>query len=201
VPFVVNLSSIGAQHAEKTGPIVGLHNLEQKLNRVAGLNVLHLRAAYFMENLLMSIPPMRTMGILPGGLTSDVPMPWIATKDIGAYAATRLAARDFSGSSAQELHGQRDISMKEAAPIVGASIGKPKLGYMQVPFMMLEPALVQAGLPKKTAALVIEMWKGANAGLVVPLEQRSAQNTTPTTLESFVTEVFAPAYSSVAAKA
>ncbi len=194
VPYVVNLSSIGAQHAEKTGPIVGLHNQEQKLNRIAGLNVLHLRPAYFMENLLMSIPPLRSMGTLPGGLTSDMPMPWIATKDIGAYAATRLAARDFSGSSTQELHGQRDISMKEAASIVGKSIGKPNLGYMQVPFMMLEPALVQMGLPKKTAALLIEMWKGANAGLVAPEEKRSAKNTTPSTIESFVTEVFAPAY-------
>ena len=57
VPYVVNLSSIGAQHAEKTGPIVGLHNQEQKLNRIADLNVLYLRAAYFMENLLMSIAP------------------------------------------------------------------------------------------------------------------------------------------------
>ena len=66
---------------------------------------------------------------------------------------------------------------------------------------MLEPALVQIGMPKKTAALLVEMWKGANAGLIVPLEQRSAKNTTPTTLESFVTEVFAPAYSSMAAKA
>src|ERR1700722_16675739 len=171
VPYVVNLSSIGAQHAEKTGPIVGLHNQEEKLNRIAGLNVLHLPAAYFMENLLMSIPPLRSLGNRPGGLKSDVPMPWIATKDIGAYAATRLAALDFSGSSTQELHGQRDISMKEAASIVGKSIDKPKLGYMQVPFMMLEPALVQMGLPKKTAALLIEMWKSANAGLIVPQEQ------------------------------
>jgi uncharacterized protein YbjT (DUF2867 family) len=194
VRYAVNLSSIGAQHAEKTGPIVGLHNQEQKLNRVAGLNVLHLRAAYFMENLLMSIAPLRSMGALPGGMTSDVPMPWIATKDIGAYAATRLAARDFSGSSIQELHGQRDLSMKEAASIVGKSIDKPNLGYMQVPFLMLEPAFVQMGMPKKTAALLIEMWKGANAGLIVPQEKRSAKNTTPTTIESFVTEVFAPAY-------
>jgi uncharacterized protein YbjT (DUF2867 family) len=201
VPYVVSLSSIGAQQTEKTGPIVGLHNLEQKLNRIGGLNVLHLRAAYFMENLLMSIAPLRSMGILPGGLKGDMPMPWIATKDIGEYAAARLAARDFSGSSTQELHGQRDISMKEAAAVVGNAIGKPKLSYMQVPFMMLEPALVQMGLPKKTAALVIEMWKGGNAGLISPLEQRSAKNTTPTTLESFVTEVFVPAYSAQAAKA
>jgi uncharacterized protein YbjT (DUF2867 family) len=194
VAYVVNLSSIGAQHAEKTGPIVGLHNQEQKLNRIAGLKVLHLRAAYFMENLLMSIPPLRSLGTLPGGLKSDMPMPWIATKDIGGYAATRLAALDFSGSSTQELHGQRDISMKEAASIVGNAIGKPKLGYMQVPFMMLEPALVQMGMPKKTAALLIEMWKSANAGLIVPQEQRSQKNTTPTTIESFVAEVFAPAF-------
>ena len=201
VPYVVALSSIGAQHAEKTGPIVGLHNMEQKLNRIAGLNVLYLRPGYFMENLLMSIAPLRTMGTLPGGMTSDLSAPWIATKDIGAYAATRLAARDFSGSSTQELHGQRDISMKEAASVVGKAIGKPNLGYMQVPFMMLEPALVQMGLPKKTAALLIEMWKGANAGLIAPQEQRSAKNTTPTTLESFVTEVFAPAYAEKAAGA
>jgi uncharacterized protein YbjT (DUF2867 family) len=201
VPYVVSLSSIGAQHPEKTGPIVGLHNLEQKLNRIAGLNVLHLRAAYFMENLLMSLAPLRSMGILPGGLKADMAMPWIATKDIGEYAAGRLIARDFSGTGTQELHGQRDISMKEAASVVGNAIGKPKLSYMQAPFMMLEPALVQMGLPKKTAALVIEMWKGGNAGLITPLEQRSAKNTTPTTLESFVTEVFVPAYSAQAAKA
>jgi uncharacterized protein YbjT (DUF2867 family) len=115
VRFVVNLSSIGAQHSKGTGPIVGLHNQEQKLNRVVGLNILHLRAAYFMENLFMSMDPLRSMGALPGGLRSDVPMPWIATKDIGQYAASRLAARDFSGSTIQELHGQRDISMQEAA--------------------------------------------------------------------------------------
>ena len=194
VPYVVALSSIGAQHAEKTGPIVGLHNMEQKLNRIAGLNVLYLRPGYFMENLFMSIPPLRSMGTLPGGLASDAPMPWIATKDVGAYAATRLAARDFSGSSIHELHGQRDISMKEAASIVGNSIGKPNLRYMQVPFLMLEPALVQMGLPKRTAALLIEMWKGANAGLIAPQEPRSAKNTTSTTLETFASEQFAPAF-------
>jgi hypothetical protein len=38
------------------------------------------------------------------------------------------------------------------------------------------------------------MWNGANAGLIVPQEARSVKNTTPTKLESFVAEVFAPAY-------
>ncbi len=194
VRFVVNLSSIGAQHSKNTGPIVGLHNQEQKLNSIVGLNVLHLRAAYFMENLFMSVKPLRAMGALPGGLRADVPMPWIATKDIGQYAASRLAARDFSGSSIQELHGQRDISMQEAASIVGSAIGKPDLAYVQIPSMTLGISLLQMGLPKKTSQLIVEMWDGANAGLIVPHEQRSARNTTPTMLESFVEKVFAPAY-------
>lgn len=194
VRFVVNLSSIGAQHEKGTGPIVGLHNQERKLDRIAGLNVLHLRAAYFMENLFMSIAPLRSTGTLPGGLRADAPMPWIATQDIGAYAATRLAARNFSGSSIQELHGQRDISMKEAASIVGAAIGKADLQYVQLPSMVLEQALLQMGLPKNTADLIVEMWDGANAGLIAPQEERSASNTTPTTLESFVARVVAPAY-------
>jgi hypothetical protein len=58
VPNVVVLSSVGAQHPEMTGPIVGLHNLEQKLNSVSGLNVLCLRCGYFMENLLLSLAPL-----------------------------------------------------------------------------------------------------------------------------------------------
>jgi hypothetical protein len=60
--------------------------------------------------------------------------------------------------------------------------------------VMLRPALLQMGLPKKTVELILEMWAGANAGLIVPQENRSALNTTPTSLEWFVERVFAPAY-------
>ncbi|MGH9683261.1 MAG: NAD(P)H-binding protein [Candidatus Acidiferrales bacterium] len=194
VPYAVTLSSLGAQHPEKTGPIVGQYSFEQKMNSLGWLNVLHLRPAQFMENLLMSIAPLRSMGMLPGGANGDDPFPWIATKDIGAYAAGRLAARDFSGSSTQELFGPRDVSMKEIASIIGKAIGKPGLSYMKVPSMMLEPALVQIGMPKKTAALIVEMWKAGNDGLLAPQEPRSASNTTPTTIESFVSDVFLPAY-------
>jgi uncharacterized protein YbjT (DUF2867 family) len=201
VPYVVTLSSVGADLAEKSGPILGLHNLETKLNAIKGLNVLHLRPGGFMENLFMSVQPLRAMGMLPGPSPAEEPQSLIAARDIGAYAAERLHARDFSGSSIQELHGQRDVSMKEVAAIVGNAIGKPKLGYMQVPFMMLEPALVQTGMQKTTAALLIEMWKSMNSGVLKLHEPRNAKNTTPTSIETFVKEIFAPAYSSMAAKA
>ena len=182
VPCVVTLSSIGADQSEKVGPVVGLHNLEQKMNKIAGLNVLHLRPAGFMENLFMSIEPLKSMGMLPGPLPGDRLMPMIATRDIGNYAAERLHA-------------------KEVATIVGNAIGKPNLGYMQVPFMMLEPAMVQNGMSKDIAGLLIEMWKAANSGVMKPLEPRNTKNTTPTSIEQFVNEVFAPAYLQMAAKA
>jgi uncharacterized protein YbjT (DUF2867 family) len=201
VPYVVTLSSIGADQSEKVGPVVGLHNLEQKMNGIAGLNALHLRPVGFMENLFMSIEPLKSMGMLPGPVPGEVLAPMIATKDIGNYAADRLRARDFSGNSVQELHGQRDVSMKEVATIVGNAIGKPKLSYMQVPFMVLEPAMVQSGMSKDITALLIEMWKSMNSGVMKALEPRNARNTTPTSIEAFVVEVFAPAYLQTAAKA
>ena len=193
VRFVVNLSSIGGQHAAGTGPIVGLHNQEEKLNRIEGLNVLHLRCAYFMENLFASVKPMTEMGVLPGGMRGDIVIPWIATKDIGNYAAERLEALNFADSSIQELHGQRDISMHEAASIVGKAIGNANLSYVQLPNAVLAENLLRMGLPSKSVDLLLEMWEGANAGLISPLEERSSRNTTPTSLESFAAEVFAPA--------
>lgn len=201
VKHVVFLSSIGAELAEKTGPVVGLHHFEQEIKAIPGLNVHSIRAAGFMDNLFMSMAPLRKMGFLPGALAADVPAPMVATRDIGAYAARRLAARDFSGFSTQELHGQRDVTMKEVATVVGSAIGKPGLSYMQVPYLMLEPALVQSGMSKNLAGLLIELWKGIAAGIVKPLEPRNAANTTPTSIEIFVSEVFAPAYLAQAASA
>jgi hypothetical protein len=48
---------------------------------------------------------------------------------------------------------------------------------------------------------MIEMWKSINSGTLKPHEPRNAKNTTPTSIETFVAEVFAPAYLSMAAKA
>lgn len=201
VKFAVTLSSIGAQNAEKTGPIVGLHNMEEKLNRIPGLSVLHLRPATFMENLLMSIDGIRMMNVLPGAAPAEAPFPMIATKDIGNYAASRLAKRDFSTHSTQELLGPRDVTMKESAAIIGRAIGKPNLAYVQMPLPLLESALTSMGLPKSSAALLVELWRAANEGLLAPQETRSAENTTPATLDQFAEEVFAPQFLRRAAKA
>ena len=55
VGHVVLLSSLGAHHAEGTGPIVALHHFEERLKKIAGLSALFLRAGFFMENVLMGL--------------------------------------------------------------------------------------------------------------------------------------------------
>jgi uncharacterized protein YbjT (DUF2867 family) len=192
--YAVHLSSYGAQVAEGAGPVSGLHSSEQKLNAIEGLNVLHLRAAYFMENNLAAIGMIHQMGILGNALLPDLKIPMAATRDVGDYAAQRLLHLDFSGKQTRELLGERDLSMTEATEVIARGIGKPDLRYQQFPYNQVQQALTQLGVPPKGAAMYIEMYKSINAGVLVPLEPRSRENTAPTSFEQFVQEVFAPAY-------
>jgi uncharacterized protein YbjT (DUF2867 family) len=192
--YAVYLSSYGAQVPEGTGPVAGLHSLEQKLNAISGLNVLHLRAAYFMENNLAAIGMIHRMGLFGNALLPDVKFPMVATRDVGNYAAQRLLDLDFSGKQTRELLGERDLSMTETTSVIARGIGKPDLRYEQFPYDQVQQVLTQLGVPPKGAAMYIEMYKAINAGVLVPLESRSRENTTPTSIEQFVQDVFAAAY-------
>jgi uncharacterized protein YbjT (DUF2867 family) len=194
LPYAVYLSSYGAHVPEGTGPVTGLHSSEQKLNAISSLNVLHLRAAYFMENNLAAISMIQEMGIFGHALLPDLKLPMIATRDVGTYAAQRLLDLDFSGKQTCELLGERDLSMAEATTIIARGIGKPDLRYVQFPYDQMQQALEQMGMPPKKATVYIEMFKAINGGVLAAQEPRSRENTTPTSFEEFVQDVFAPAY-------
>jgi len=194
VERAVALSSIGADKPRGTGPVVGLRHLEQRLNGIGRLNVLTLRAGYFMENTFAQIGIIRAMGVAAGPLRPDLKIPMIATRDIGKFAADALLARDFKGQQNAELLGQRDISMDEAARIIGKAIGKPNLAYKQLPDSQIRPALIGIGMPRNIADLLLEMSQAMNSGHIAALENRSAPNTTPTSYETFVEEEFLPRF-------
>jgi uncharacterized protein YbjT (DUF2867 family) len=192
--YAVHLSSYGAHVPEGTGPVAGLHSSEQKLNAINGLNVLHLRAAYFMENNLEAIGMIHAIGVLGHALLPDLKLPMIATPDVGDYAAQRLLDLDFSGKQTHELLGERDLSMAEATAIIARGIGKPDLRYEQFPYEQVQQVLEQMGTSPKKAAVYIEMFRAINAGVLAAQEPRSRANSTPTSFEEFVQDVFAPAY-------
>lgn len=191
---VVALSSIGADKSTGTGPVLGLHNLEQKLNQIQGANVLYLRAAYFMENTLPQVNAIRMMGSVAGPLLPDLKLPMIATRDIGAVAVDSLLHPSGSGKQTRELLGQRDLTYTEVATIIGHAIAKPNLKYIQVPDDQFRGVLVQMGMSEQCARLLVEMTAALNSGHMRALEPRTTQNTTATSYETFVAESFVPAY-------
>lgn len=194
VKHVVFLSSIGAELAdEATGPIKSLHNMEERLNRIKRLHVRHMRAGYFMENLLWNIEVIRSKGITGSAFRGDVKLAMIATKDIAEYAADRLMKRDFTGSSVHYLLGERDLTLIEAAGIIGSKISKSGLPYVMFPYDEAERAMVAMGLSPDSSRIYVEMARAFNEGKI-RAEKRLKENTTPTSIESFCDEVFVPAF-------
>ena len=196
---VVALSSIGADKDSGTGPVLGLHHLEQKLNQIIGANVLYLRAAYFMENTLPQAGAIGKMGSAAGPLRADLKVPMIATRDIGTAAAEALLHPSVRGKQTRELLGQSDLTYTEVATIIGRAIGKPDLKYVPLPDDQFRGFLVQMGMSDQFARLLLEMTAALNSGYMRALEPRTPQNTTPTSFETFVAEAFVPAYQQQAA--
>ncbi len=161
---------------------------------ISELNVLHLRAGFFMENNLAAIGMIHGMGMVGNALLPDLKLPMIATRDVGDYAAQHLLDLDFSGKQTRELLGERDLSMTEATAVIARGIGKQDMRYQQLSYDQVLQALTQMGIPPKGAGLYIEMYKAVNAGVLAPQETRSPENSTPTSFEQFVRDVFAPAY-------
>lgn len=191
----VMLSSLGADKAEGTGPIVALHRLENRLRGIDSLtDVLFLRPTYFMENLLSSVGMIKGMGINGGPQRPDAAVPMIATRDIAAYAAKRLSALDFSGEHVQPLLGPRDYSMQEATRAIGAAIGRPDLPYVAFPYADAEQGMIGAGLSPSMASMYVEMSRSVNETGLFQHERRDAETNTPTTLEQWAGEAFAPAF-------
>jgi uncharacterized protein YbjT (DUF2867 family) len=198
VKNVVALSSVGADKPTGTGPVVGLYNLEQKLNQISGANVLYLRAGYFMENTLPQVNAIRQMSAVATPLRGDLKIPMIATRDIGSAAAQALL-HPSSGKQTRELLGQRDLNYAEVAAVIGKAIGKTDLKYVQAPDDQFRTVLLQMGLSEQFARLLLEMIGALNSGYMRALEARTSQNTTPTGFETFVADSFVPSYNQQAA--
>lgn len=175
VPHVVMLSSIGAELAEGTGPIKGLHYLEEKL-RATGVKLSAIRAASFQENFHSVLGPARQAGIFPNFAPSaDHPIPMIATKDIGALAAQSLSSPPAK-SEIVDLQGPA-YSYRQVAEKLGRALGKT-LKVVDIPAAGHVSALVQAGFSKNLAQEFAEMYAGLASGKIAPRGDRLVQGKT-----------------------
>lgn len=193
VPRVVALSASDVVPPSGVGPTAANGAFEDMLGSIGGLSVVALRPAYFMENHIGSIPLIQYAGINSSAFHADVALPMIATRDIAAVAAEYLLAPTFAGYTVRELLGPRDYTFSQVTGILGAAIGNPDLPYVQCSYEDFRQALMQAGCSDSTAATIAETPRAFNEGRI-RRASRNASNTTPTTLEVFARESFAPAY-------
>lgn len=178
---VVNLSSFGADLPAGTGPIAGLHDQEQRLNALPGLDLLHLRPAYFMENHLHAVGAIAALGVYPSLERSDVEVPMVATPDIATVVARELAEPQARG--VLHLHAPRHYSFQQAAAILGQAIGRPGLDHVQATLEQAAAAMQQAGFSPSAIAQMAEMAQWLSQGMRQTLP--GPVEITPTTLEAF----------------
>jgi uncharacterized protein YbjT (DUF2867 family) len=175
VPHVVILSSVGADLPSGTGPIRGLHYLENVL-RGTGTTLSAIRAGYFQENAANSLAPARQAGIFPNFTASaDYPVPMIATRDIGMLAAKSLLDKPKKSENV-DLQGPA-YSIRQVAEKLGAALGKT-LKIVDIPPSGWVEAMKKGGIPEHVAIVFAEMYAGFASGAIKPKGDRLVQGKT-----------------------
>jgi uncharacterized protein YbjT (DUF2867 family) len=163
IPHVVLLSSVGAQHAQGTGPIRSLHHAESVMGPAAR-NLTILRPGYFLQNWTSALEGVRNQGVLHDFLTPDRKIPMISTADIGRIAAESLID-PARGRRVLELAGPEDYSPRDIARTFIAVLGKP-VRLETHPLDAVMPTFTAAGFSPDLAGLFREMMEGINTGHV-----------------------------------
>jgi uncharacterized protein YbjT (DUF2867 family) len=193
----VLLSSIGAHRSEGTGPILGLHDHEERLRNEAK-NLTCLRPNYFMENVLVSLPTIVSQSSIYSVVPGTVTAPQVATRDIAQVAADALLTPK-SGQRIIDIIGPQDISMNDVADILTRVLGKP-VQHVVIPDEHYIAGMSEAGISVELAKTLVEMEHSFTDGLTHELRGDS-KVVAKTTFEQFVREVVLPSYRKAASTA
>ncbi|WP_406216104.1 NAD(P)H-binding protein [Streptomyces decoyicus] len=180
VKRVVLLSSIGAEKRHGVGHIDALAAIEERLD-ATGVDVLHLRCAYFFTNLLLNVEGL-SRGVLTTAFDPDHPMPWVDPRDIGDVVAARLLSDTWQGRLVQAVHGPEDLTFHQVAQILTEALGRP-VRLDLVSDDGVRDALRAAGLAPSAVEGIVGMTAGSRD--VVPEQARDLLTTTPTRLSGW----------------
>ncbi|HEX4622607.1 MAG TPA: NmrA family NAD(P)-binding protein, partial [Myxococcaceae bacterium] len=162
MPHLVFLSSFGAQHEKGGGPVDGLHAAEVLLRAATRTRVSVIRAAYFYENVTPLLAVVKSAGLLPSFFPAQLPVPMVATHDVGILAAELLLDAP-KASRIVELGTAR--SSAEVGDVLGKLLGKP-IAVQEAAIESIGPMLTGLGFTADLAGLYVEMIAGIRSGKV-----------------------------------
>lgn len=189
IKYVVNLSSLGANHTTGVGPVGALSDFERGLNAIPGLNVKHLRPSFFYYNLLAQIGLIKNAGIMGANYGAEK-IALVHPRDIAEVALQELIDLKFTGNSVRHIVSDERTGA-EVAEVLGKAIGK------NIPWVVFSDedqlnGMLQGGVPPTHASAYVEMGAAFRTG---KMQDQISNNKTvgKTKLEDFARE-FSAAY-------
>jgi uncharacterized protein YbjT (DUF2867 family) len=159
IPHVVLLSAFASHRQSGSGPLAGLHDAERILGAVPGLRLASIRAGYFYENLLPVLDAVKGAGVLPSFFPAELPVPMVATRDIGLLAAELLL--DVASQGVVELGA--GLTHSEIARVLGQIVGKP-VRVDELPLDTIAPTIANLGFNADLTKAYVELITGIRSG-------------------------------------
>ena len=189
IPHVVHLSGFVTEKDGEGGQIIdGLAGVERLLNEAA-TNITHVRAAFFFENYLGQLDPIKNQGSVYMPVKAETRLAMVATRDIAGVTARELLALDWSGRRVVSAMGPKDLTFGEAAAALSEGIGR-QVSHVTVTAEQARESMLGAGMSPGLTEGFLAIFAAADAGLL--RWERDASSTTPTTLEEFARTVVRP---------
>ena len=168
-PRVVMLSSIGADLPSGTGPIAGVHALEQHLSETGAI-VTAFRPTHFQEKVGDLLDAARREGIYPVfATTADRPVPMVATRDVAEFLAQAMLT-PAAASETVDVVGP-SYPDREGASTLATALGRP-VDVVVIPEPGWQSSLQEAGFSAPVAASLAQMYHADDAGQLLPRGDR-----------------------------
>ncbi len=121
VKLAVSLTAMGSEVSGNTGHFQGFHILDQILNRLRDIKLVHLQGGWFMEDLSRWADAIAQHGRIGWSLDPNVKAPWVAIHDIAELAAKQFDTPNDRHRSVKQLG--IDYTMTEIAAMIGRALG------------------------------------------------------------------------------
>jgi uncharacterized protein YbjT (DUF2867 family) len=161
VPHIVFLSAFAAHRESGSGPLAGLGEAERMLGAMPGLRLSSIRAGYFYENVLPVLGAVTDAGVLPSFFPAELPVPMVATRDVGVLGAELLLDRASQGIV--ELGA--GLAYSEIARALGQIIGKA-VRVEEIPLEAIAPVIANLGFNADLTNAYVELVIGIRSGVL-----------------------------------
>jgi len=122
VKLAVSLTGMGSDVSGNTGHFQGFHILDQILNRLRDIKLVHLQGGWFMQDLAGWVDSIAQHDRIGWSLDPNVKAPWVAIQDIADLAAKEFDTATDQNRSVKQLG--IDYTMTEIAAIISRALGR-----------------------------------------------------------------------------